>query len=94
MSIYMIRFLTLILLAALTQIDSHPSFAQESKQAGDPIVIQVIQLEHLANIRFFSRPAHARYGGAMRQSLTGIPDFKLQIPNPVGYLTKGFQNAE
>ena len=42
----MIRFSTLIFLAALTQMDSHPSFAQESKQAGDPIVIQVIQLEH------------------------------------------------
>ena len=40
------RFLTTILLAALTQINPHPSFAQESKQAGDPIVIQVIQLDH------------------------------------------------
>ena len=46
----MIRLSTLILLAALpqalTQIDAHPSSAQESKQAGDPIVIEVIQLDH------------------------------------------------
>jgi len=42
----MIRFIILIFLVCLTQIDLPPAFAQASKQMGDPIVIEVIQLDH------------------------------------------------